>query len=258
MSVVVEFLGAAGTVTGSRFLVRSDRATVLVDAGLFQGSKRDRLSNWEPFPVDPHEIDAVVLTHAHIDHSGWLPGLVRDGFDGPIIATAQTRDLCAILLPDAAHLHEEQARFTNERGFGKHHPALPLYTSDDAARVPPLFRAVPFDTPVSVVDGFTAVLVPAGHILGSASVHLTIEDDGGSTTLLVSGDLGSRQPSLGGGPGPSTGRRHRAGRVDLRRLDPPAGRRRDRGVRRHRHAHGRPGAGSCSSRRSPSTAPRSS
>jgi len=201
VSVVVEFLGAAGTVTGSRFLVRSDRANVLVDAGLFQGSKRDRLSNWEPFPVDPHEIDAVVLTHAHIDHSGWLPGLVRDGFDGPIIATTQTRDLCAILLPDAAHLHEEQARFTNERGFGKHHPALPLYTSDDAARVPPLFRTVPFDTPVSVVDGFTAVLVPAGHILGSASVHLTIEDDGGSTTLLVSGDLGRGNHPLVAGPG---------------------------------------------------------
>ena len=208
MSVVLEFLGAARTVTGSRFLVRTERSTILVDAGLFQG--RERAANWEPFPVDPQTIDAVVLTHAHIDHSGWLPGLVRDGFAGPILATAETRDLCAILLPDAAHIQEEQARFTNERGFGKHDPALPLYDGEDAAAVLPLFRTVPFGIPDEVAPGVTARLFPAGHILGSASVHLTIEDDAddttpgttpGTTTLLVSGDLGRGNHPLVSGPG---------------------------------------------------------
>lgn len=206
MTVVLEFLGAARTVTGSRFLVRTSAATVLVDAGLFQGRKRDRLANWEPFPVDPATIDAIVLTHAHIDHSGWLPGLVRDGFDGPIVCTPETRDLCAILLPDAAHLQEEQARFTNERGFGKHHPALPLYDTDDAAATMPLFRGVPFGADTDVAPGVVARLVPAGHILGSASVHLTITDDGTAengrpATLLVSGDLGRGTHPLVAGPG---------------------------------------------------------
>ena len=197
----LQFLGASRAVTGSRFLVRTSTATVLVDAGLFQGSKRERLSNWEPFPVDPTTIDAVVLTHAHIDHSGWLPGLVRDGFDGPIFATEATCELCRIMLPDAAHLQEEQARFANERGFSKHHPALPLYTSADADETLPHLRPVAFDTPVSVADGVVARLVPAGHILGSASVHLTIEDDGEVTTLLVSGDLGRGGHPLVPGPG---------------------------------------------------------
>jgi metallo-beta-lactamase family protein len=196
----LQFLGASRAVTGSRFLVRTHTATVLVDAGLFQGSKRERLANWEPFPVDPATIDAVVLTHAHIDHSGWLPGLVRDGFDGPIFATDATCGLCRILLPDAAHLQEEQARFANERGFSKHHPALPLYTSADADDTLPHLRPVPFDTPVPVADGIVARLVPAGHILGSASVHLTIEDEGGVTTLLVSGDLGRGGHPLVPGP----------------------------------------------------------
>ena len=203
VTVLLEFLGAARTVTGSRFLVRTSAATVLVDAGLFQGRKSDRLANWEPFPVDPATIDAVVLTHAHIDHSGWLPGLVRDGFDGPIVCTPRTRDLCAILLPDAAHIQEEQARFTNERGFGKHHPALPLYDGEDAAATMPLFRSVPFGVDIGVAPGVVARLVPAGHILGSASAHLTITDDDTDepTTLLVSGDLGRGTHPLVPGPG---------------------------------------------------------
>jgi Cft2 family RNA processing exonuclease len=197
----LQFLGAAGAVTGSRFLVRSSRATVLVDAGLFQGTKRERLANWEPFPVDPSTIDAVALTHAHIDHSGWLPGLAREGFDGPVYATAATCDLCEILLPDAAHLQEEQARFANERGFSKHRPALPLYTSEDAEAAIALLRAVEFDTPVEIADGIVARFTPAGHILGSASVHLTITDDDGTATLLVSGDLGRGNHPLVPGPG---------------------------------------------------------
>lgn len=197
----LQFLGATGTVTGSRFLVRSERATVLVDAGLFQGAKRDRLANWEPFPVDPSTIDAVVVTHAHIDHSGWLPGLARDGFTGPIFATTATSELCEILLPDAAHLQEEQARFANERGFSKHHPAQPLYTSADAEAAIALLEGVAFDDPVEVADGVVARFVPAGHILGSACVHLTITDDDSSTTLLVSGDLGRGDHPLIPGPG---------------------------------------------------------
>jgi metallo-beta-lactamase family protein len=199
----LQFLGATGTVTGSRFLVRTERATVLVDAGLFQGTKRDRLANWEPFPVDPTTIDAVVVTHAHIDHSGWLPGLVRDGFTGPIFATDATRKLCEILLPDAAHLQEEEARFANERGFSKHHPARPLYTSEDADAAIALLRGIEFERPVEVADGIIARFVPAGHILGSASVHLTITDrhaDHGTTTLLASGDLGRGNHPLIPGP----------------------------------------------------------
>ncbi len=197
----LQFLGATGTVTGSRFLVRTGRAAVLIDAGLFQGSKQDRLANWEPFPVDPATIDTVVLTHAHIDHSGWLPGLVRDGFSGSIIATEATCELCRIMLPDAAHLQEEQARFANERGFSKHQPARPLYTSDDADEALAHLEGVAFDTPVEIADGIVARFVPAGHILGSASVHLTITDDDGTTTLLASGDLGRGNHPLVPGPG---------------------------------------------------------
>ena len=198
----LQFLGATGTVTGSRFLVHTGRATVLVDAGLFQGAKRDRLANWEPFPVDPATIDAVVVTHAHIDHSGWLPGLARDGFTGPVFATQATCELCEILLPDAAHLQEEQARFANERGFSKHHPAQPLYTSEDADAAIALLEGVAFGEPVEVAEGVVARFVPAGHILGSASVHLTITDDDASstTTLLVSGDLGRGNHPLIPGP----------------------------------------------------------
>jgi metallo-beta-lactamase family protein len=197
----LQFLGATGTVTGSRFLVRTERASVLVDAGLFQGTKRDRLANWEPFPVDPTTIDAVVVTHAHIDHSGWLPGLARDGFTGPIFATDATCKLCEILLPDAAHLQEEEARFANERGFSKHRPARPLYTSEDADAAIALLRGVEFDRPIEVADGIVARFVPAGHILGSASVHLTITDHDTTTTLLVSGDLGRGNHPLIPGPG---------------------------------------------------------
>ena len=185
--------------------MRTGRSTVLVDAGLFQGAKRDRLANWEPFPVDPATIDAVVVTHAHIDHSGWLPGLARDGFTGPVFATTATCELCEILLPDAAHLQEEQARFANERGFSKHHPAQPLYTSQDADAAIALLQGVDFDEPVEVAEGVVARFVPAGHILGSASIHLTITDDDlgtqATTTLLASGDLGRGNHPLIPGPG---------------------------------------------------------
>jgi metallo-beta-lactamase family protein len=186
---VLTFLGAAGTVTGSRFLVETDAARVLVDCGLFQGLRELRRRNWRPFPVDPSSIDAVVLTHAHIDHSGYLPALVRQGFRGPVVATPATDSLCRVLLPDSARLQEEEARFANAAGYSKHRPALPLYTGEDAAAALERFEPAPFGQRRRLAPGVELDLLPAGHILGAASalLHFT---DGGGHRLLVSGDLG--------------------------------------------------------------------
>ncbi len=179
----VQFLGATGTVTGSRFLLDTPHARVLVDCGLFQGLKSLRLRNWAAFPVAPSTIDAVVLTHAHVDHSGYLPRLLRDGFRGPIYATPGTHALCRIVLPDSGHLQEEDASYANRKGFSKHTPALPLYTEEDASRVLEDFSEVPFHTSVEVARRVQAIFRPAGHILGSATVHLTLAGS-------PSGDLG--------------------------------------------------------------------
>ena len=141
MSVNITFLGGADTVTGSKYLVQHDQHRLLVDCGLFQGYKQLRLRNWSPLPVAPQQIHAVLLTHAHLDHSGYLPLLAREGFDGRIHATAGTRDLCAILLPDSGHIQEEDAAFANRHGFSKHAPALPLYTRQDALDCLPPSRA---------------------------------------------------------------------------------------------------------------------
>lgn len=186
---VVQFLGGAGTVTGSRFLVDTPRARVLVDCGLFQGPKDLRLRNWAPFPVPPASIDAVVLTHAHVDHAGWLPALVRDGFAGSVFATKRSGDLCRIVLPDSARLLEEEAAYANRRGFSKHDPALAMFSGEDVAQALDRFRDVPFDHDVDVAEGVAVRWLPAGHILGSASVLLSI---GGNAPrrVLVSGDLG--------------------------------------------------------------------
>jgi metallo-beta-lactamase family protein len=184
--VELTFLGATNTVTGSKYLVRSEGRTVLVDCGLFQGFKRLRLRNWEPLPVDPRAIDAVVLTHAHIDHSGYLPLLVRNGFAGPVFATSGTRDLCEILLPDAGHLQEEDAKFAARAGYSKHRPPKPLYTEADAAAVLPRLRSVAFGERVDLGGGLGATLRPAGHIIGASTVVL----DDGRTSVLFSGDLG--------------------------------------------------------------------
>lgn len=182
----ITFWGAAETVTGSRHLVEAGGRRVLVDCGLFQGLKRLRLLNWDPFPVDPASIDAVVLTHAHIDHSGFLPALVRDGFAGEIWCTEGTEALARIMLLDSAHLHEEDARIANLRHSSRHHPALPLYTTDDAERALERLRAVPFHTAFEPAVGFVATYTPVGHILGAAAVHLT----GGGTSATFSGDVG--------------------------------------------------------------------
>lgn len=184
---VIAFLGAAGTVTGSRFLVETGARRILVDCGLYQGLKDLRLRNWTPFPVDPATIDAILLTHAHLDHCGYLPVLVRDGFRGRVVATRSTGALAGIVLPDSGHLQEEEAAFANRKGFSKHKPALPLYTEKDARRTLKHFAEAPFGTPVEVAPGVTATFRRAGHILGSATIAL---DLGGSSSIVFSGDLG--------------------------------------------------------------------
>ena len=132
MALGLTFLGGAGTVTGSKYLLEGDGIRILVDCGLFQGFKALRLRNWAALPVPPASISAVLLTHAHLDHSGYLPLLVKNGFRGPIICTSATQDLCKVLLPDSGHLQEQDAEFANRHGFSKHHPALALYTEEDA------------------------------------------------------------------------------------------------------------------------------
>ncbi len=193
---VLRFLGATETVTGSRFLLDAPRARVLVDCGLYQGLKALRLRNWSPFPVDPATIDAVVLTHAHVDHAGYLPALRRDGFRGSIFCTDGTDALSRIVLPDSGRLQEEEAAYANRKGFSKHEPALPLFTEADALRALERFKAVPFDAPLEVAPGVQALFRPAGHILGSASVLLSL-DGARPRRIVFSGDLGrSNHPIL--------------------------------------------------------------
>lgn len=180
------FFGAADTVTGSRFLVESGDARVLVDCGLFQGIKALRERNWAPFPVRPDTLDAVVLTHAHIDHSGMVPALVRDGFAGPVYCSSATADLLGVMWPDAAYLQEEEARYRNRKRTTRHAPALPLYTRDDAQRALTLLRPVPWGSELEVAEGMRALLTPVGHILGASSVRL----DDGRVRVAFSGDVG--------------------------------------------------------------------
>lgn len=194
----IRFLGAAGTVTGSRHLVEAGGKRVLVDCGLFQGVKELRERNRQPFPVSPASIDAVVLTHAHLDHAGWLPALVREGYAGPIHCTAATRDLAGILLADSAHLQEEEAGFANRHGYSKHRPALPLYTARDAAVAVERLQAVAWDEEVPVAAGLTARLTPVGHIPGAAAVRLTSAEG----TIVFSGDLGRPGDPLLADPAP--------------------------------------------------------
>lgn len=182
----LQFLGATGTVTGSKYLLRQGSRQILVDCGLFQGYKQLRLRNWAPLPVDPKGIDALILTHAHLDHSGYVPLLVRNGFKGKVYCSAATRDLCEILLPDSGHLQEEQAEYANRRGFSKHKPALPLYTRADAEACLASFSPVAFDTEWRLGGDLRARLLPSGHILGSAFVCLRNDN----TSLVFSGDLG--------------------------------------------------------------------
>ncbi len=186
MSVTITFLGGADTVTGSKYLVTHDKRRLLVDCGMFQGVKQLRLRNWAPLPVAPEQIDAVVLTHAHLDHSGYLPLLVREGFAGKTYATSATRDLCKILLPDSGYLQEEDAAFANRHGFSKHAPAQPLYTRNDAVASLRHIKAIAFGRTVSPMPGWRITFQEAGHILGAASVLLEVA----GRRILFSGDLG--------------------------------------------------------------------
>ena len=180
------FLGGTGTVTGSKYLVETGSSRILMDCGLFQGLKALRLRNWAPPAVTPQQVNAVVLTHAHIDHSGYLPRFVRQGFAGPVYASRGTRDLCQILLPDAGHLQEEEARYANERGYSKHKPALPLYTEEDARASLERFEPLEFGKTRALANGVELELRPAGHILGASIAALKV----GGVRLVFSGDLG--------------------------------------------------------------------
>lgn len=192
MGVSITFLGAAGTVTGSKYLVRHGDQALLVDCGLFQGYKPLRLRNWTPLPIVPDQVDAVLLTHAHLDHSGYLPLLVKEGYRGPIYASSGTRDLCRILLPDSGHIQEEDAAFANRHGFSKHSPALPLYTRQDALDCLPLIKTVHHRSTFQPLPGWRATFQPAGHILGASSILLEVA----GRKILFSGDLGRPDDSL--------------------------------------------------------------
>lgn len=182
----ITFMGATGTVTGSKYLIEDENKKFLIDCGLFQGLKELRLRNWDKLPVDPGSIDAVVLTHAHLDHSGYLPLLVKNGFKGPIYCSDATMDLCGILLPDSGHIQESDAERANRYGYTKHKPAMPLYTEDDAYAALEQFKPVKFGKEYALSDMLTFSLSRAGHILGAACV--TISD--GQIKTVFSGDLG--------------------------------------------------------------------
>src|SRR3954469_12226600 len=168
----ITFLGAARTVTGSKYLLDTGTSKVLVDAGLFQGLKELRLRNWQPLPIDAKAIDAIVLTHAHLDHCGYLPRLVAQGFRGRVFCTAGTADLCRIVLPDAGRIQEEDAANANWHGFSKHNPALPLYTEADAFRAVSQLQPVGYDRPMQVTSDVEVEFVNAGHLLGSAYARI--------------------------------------------------------------------------------------
>jgi metallo-beta-lactamase family protein len=184
------FLGATGTVTGSKYLVEANGRRLLVDCGLFQGPKELRLRNWQPCPVEPASIDHVVLTHAHLDHTGYLPRLVAAGYKGPILANDATRELCTLLLPDSAHLMEEDAEHAARHGYSKHSPPLPLYTREDALTALQRFQPMPRIGEYRISPEFLVRSHQAGHILGASSLELVITENGRSVTVLFSGDLG--------------------------------------------------------------------
>lgn len=190
----MRFLGGARTVTGSKFLVTHNDSQVLVDCGLYQGPRELREANWAPPPVDPSMLDAVVLTHAHVDHCGYLPRLFRSGFRGPVYCTGATAELVRIVLPDCGHLQEEEAEFANRKGYSRHEPALPLYTEEDAWEATSLLCSLTFDEEREIAPDVTIQLSPAGHILGSGT--LSVRLGAGGPVIGFSGDLGRRHHPL--------------------------------------------------------------
>jgi metallo-beta-lactamase family protein len=189
MSISLTFLGAAQTVTGSKHLLEVNGQRLLVDCGMFQGPKGLRERNWQDLPVPPASLAAVVLTHAHLDHSGWLPRLVSAGFKGRIFCTPGTLDLCRLVLPDAGRLQEEDARQANKHGYSRHQPALPLFTEEDAFRALLQLQPVGYERPIPVMSGVEVEFIPAGHLLGSAYARMRVGGKDGQT-ILFGGDLG--------------------------------------------------------------------
>jgi metallo-beta-lactamase family protein len=193
----ITFLGAAGTVTGSKYLVEAGGKRLLVDCGLFQGTHDLKQRNWNNPPVDPATIDWVLLTHAHIDHTGYLPRIVRLGYRGPIYANAATNELCQLLLPDSAHLQEEDAQYIGKKGYSSHKPPLPLYTVAEAQAALKQFKEIPRAAPFTISPEFSARPHDAGHILGSSWLELTITENGKQILVVFSGDVGRyNQPIL--------------------------------------------------------------
>src|SRR5881398_1381090 len=193
----IQFLGAAGTVTGSKHLINTSSDAegkngfqVLVDCGMFQGQKEWRERNWQDTPVPAREIDAVILTHAHLDHCGWIPRLVKEGFRGPICATPPTIDLCGIILPDSGHLQEEDARFYNKMKKSKHDPALPLYTFEEAQASLQYVKPVQVGETAKISSDISFRFVRAAHILGSCMVEISLNTNGRARRLLFTGDIG--------------------------------------------------------------------
>ncbi len=192
MSATITFLGAAGTVTGSKFLIQADNHKVLIDCGLFQGLKELRLQNWAPFSVDPSTIHSVILTHAHLDHCGYLPLLVKTGFKGKIYCTPPTRDIAKIILMDAAKILEEDSEYANKMGFSKHQPARPLYTEKDVIHAMKQFAVVDRKVWVSLGNNHKFRFTPSGHILGSAFVEYDLK----GKRIVFTGDLGRKKPLI--------------------------------------------------------------
>lgn len=188
----IQFLGAVQTVTGSKYLIQTNEINLLVDCGLFQGFKELRLRNWAKLPINPEKLDYVLLTHAHIDHSGYIPLLIKNGFRGKVLCTAATKDLCSILLPDSGHLQEEDARYANRKGYSKHHPALPLYTQKEAEDSLNYFQVISFEDRIQIAKNLYATFYYGGHILGASFLRL----EQGNTSILFSGDLGRQNDPL--------------------------------------------------------------
>src|SRR5215207_5681725 len=186
MAISLTFLGASRTVTGSKYLLDTGEARVLIDAGLFQGLKELRELNWRDLPVPASSLDAIVLTHAHLDHVGYLPRIVMQGFKGRVFCTAGTKDLCRIVLPDSGRIQEEDAANANRNGYSRHHPALPLYGEADAFRAVSLLQPVGYERSMPVADGIEVDFLAAGHLLGSAYARVRTA----GMTILFGGDLG--------------------------------------------------------------------
>ena len=198
----IQFLGAAKTVTGSKFLVDTGRTRFMVDCGMFQGAKNLRLQNWQPFPVQPSSVDHVLLTHAHIDHVGMLPRFIRDGYHGPVWTTPATRELTEITLLDAAHLQEEDANFANKKGYSKHKPALPLYTTGDAEKAARQLRSLDYGQVMDLSEDTRVTIRDAGHILGSGIVQVDLRAGSKPLRVIFSGDLGRYHAKILRDPSP--------------------------------------------------------